>query len=43
MARRFIFLILLGVLSTATAAWGARKTHPFPDEPLYLACPAGAH
>lgn len=39
MARRFVLLILLGVLGTATAAWGARKTHPFPDEPLYLACP----
>jgi hypothetical protein len=39
MASRFVLLVLSGVLCTATAAWGARKTHPFPDEPLYLACP----
>ena len=40
MTRRFTLSILLGsILCTATAAWGARRTHPFPDEPLYLACP----
>lgn len=40
MSRCSVSLILLGVaLCSASAAWGARKTHPFPDEPLYLACP----
>ncbi len=40
MARHLALPIILGVLlCLASAAWGARRTHPFPDEPLYLACP----
>jgi hypothetical protein len=40
MTRRLVLPILLVLLLLLeSAAWGARRTHPFPDEPLYLACP----
>lgn len=40
MTRRLVIPMLLGLLLLLeSVAWGARRTHPFPDEPLYLACP----
>jgi len=40
MTRLYPLPLILGVLlCLEPAAWGARRTHPFPDEPLYLACP----